>query len=115
MIYIYIYQDSKLLAPVACFAELVDTGLWVEQQAPYTHFQTSQEGIKCTKAKARVSKVLLFNLYTLRLGSVNIIMHQQLLADFKIALSKHNKNPIRNLNAHSAAAFEHIDYDGSNN
>ena len=47
--------------------------------------------------------------------SVNIIMHQQLLVDFKIALSEHNKNPIRNLNAHSAATFAHIDYDSSNN
>ena len=47
--------------------------------------------------------------------SVNIIMHQQLLVDFKIALSKHNKNPIRNLNAHSAAAFAHIDSEGSKN
>ena len=35
----YIYQDSKLLAPVVCFHEQVLTGVWaawVEQHAPYT-------------------------------------------------------------------------------
>ena len=35
----YIYLDSKLLAPVACTAKLVKTGLgaiWAEQNAPYT-------------------------------------------------------------------------------
>ena len=40
----YIYQDSKLLAPVVCFTELVETGLfavWAEQHsASFTLFLT---------------------------------------------------------------------------
>jgi hypothetical protein len=53
----YIYWDDKLLAPFICFAELIKTdswAVWAEQHSPYLHLisaQTSQEGIKCTKAK----------------------------------------------------------------
>ena len=37
----YVYWDSKLLTPVVCFDELVETGLWAvwaEQHAVYTQF-----------------------------------------------------------------------------
>ena len=37
----YRYLDSKVLAPVVCFADLVQIGLrtiWAEQHAPYTRF-----------------------------------------------------------------------------
>ena len=47
----YLYQDGKLLTPVVCSAELVQTGLytiWVKQ---HTLYQTSQDGIKYTKGK----------------------------------------------------------------
>ena len=41
---VYIYYDSKLLAPVVCFTELVETGLfavWAEQHsASFTLFLT---------------------------------------------------------------------------
>ena len=38
---VYIYQESKLLPPVACFAKLVKTGLWdiwAEKHEQYTWF-----------------------------------------------------------------------------
>ena len=51
----YISQGSKLLAPVECFAELVYMGTGhLGRETCTLHFfsdQTSQEGIKCTKAK----------------------------------------------------------------
>ena len=39
---LYIFHDSKLLAPVVCFAELFETISWsfrADQYAPYTQFQ----------------------------------------------------------------------------
>ena len=53
----YRYQDSRLLAPVACFTKLVETGLWaiwVRGQCTVHSIsaQTSQEAIKCTKQRS---------------------------------------------------------------
>ena len=36
-VYIHIYQDSKLLSPVACFAELVETCLWAIWAEQFIH------------------------------------------------------------------------------
>ena len=50
---LYIYLNSKLLAPIVYFAKPVKIGLWAiweEQHARYTLFlsQHSQEGNECT-------------------------------------------------------------------
>ena len=59
----YKYWDSKLLAPVVCFAELVNWFMGTLGRATCTvHLsfdQTSLEGIECTKAKYLVTKNLL--------------------------------------------------------
>jgi hypothetical protein len=46
---IYIYYDSKFLAIVVCFAELVQTDLlaiWTDQHAPYVHSTSDQPELK---------------------------------------------------------------------
>ena len=46
--------NSKLLAPVVCFAELVQTAFWAfwaKCTVNLISAQTSQEVIKCTKTK----------------------------------------------------------------
>ena len=49
------YLDRRLLEPVFCFEELVENGLWggLGKATGTVHFsaQTTQEEIKCTKAK----------------------------------------------------------------
>ena len=63
--------DSKLLASIVCFAELVQTGLWVfwaEQHAPYyTKFLHRPARKESDVPSKRVSKALLSNLYTVYL------------------------------------------------
>ena len=55
----YTDQDSKLLVPAVCFAELASTSLlavWAEQLAPSTQFyaQISLEGIECIRAEVQI-------------------------------------------------------------
>ena len=52
----YIYEDSKLLAPVVCFAELISTGLWAfwaEHHALQIQFlpRLARKEIECTRTK----------------------------------------------------------------
>ena len=49
----YIYWDSKLPSPVACCAELVETGLLVRATCRVHSIstKTTKEGIKCTNVK----------------------------------------------------------------
>ena len=49
----YMYKDNKLLAPVACFAELVEIGLWAEQHAPYTQFLPRPAGKESSVPKLK--------------------------------------------------------------
>ena len=58
----YIYQDSKLRAPVVCFVELVQTDLQavrVEQNSPYTRFFPKSAKKESDVTKLKTAKVLL--------------------------------------------------------
>ena len=51
-----IHLDSKLLAPVVCFAEL-DFGLFEQNKIHLISIQTIQEGIEHTKAEDKLRSV----------------------------------------------------------
>ena len=45
------YYDSKLLAPVVCFAELVYVPIGMHHRLSFCPYQYSQERMKCNKVK----------------------------------------------------------------
>ena len=45
---------------MSAFLNCIKLLYWAEQHAPYTFLQTSQEGIKCTKAQDYLAKILLY-------------------------------------------------------